>query len=60
MRVAMKKSLSFVLLSALLLGLGTAPALSGCAARTKQEKKTSRYKRKHKPGKAIPCPTKDC
>lgn len=60
MRFAMKKSLSILLLSALLLGLGSAPVLSGCAARTKQEKKTSRYKRKHRPGKAIPCPTKDC
>ncbi len=56
---AMKKTLSLLLLSTMLLGVGEA-ALSGCATRTAQQKKTQRYKRKHKPGGAIPCPTKDC
>lgn len=40
----------------------TVPALTGCASagRTAQERKTERYKRRHKPGTPIPCPTKDC
>lgn len=50
----MKKHLSFLLLLALLLGLG-ASTLSSCARRTAQQKKTSWYK-KHGRGKAQPCP----
>lgn len=58
MPLFMKRNLTLLLLSALL-GFGDA-ALSSCAPRTAQQKKTQRYKRKHKPGGAIPCPTKDC
>ena len=49
-----KQALSGTLLLALLLGLG-GTSLSGCAARTPQQKKTSWYKR-HKGAKAVPCP----
>ncbi|WP_375416520.1 hypothetical protein [uncultured Hymenobacter sp.] len=55
----MKKSWSVLVLLSLLLGLGSS-ALSGCAPRTAQQKKTQRYQRQHKPGGRIPCPTHDC
>lgn len=51
---AMKKSWMLLVLSWLLLGLGGG-LLSGCAARTAQQKKTNWYKR-HSGGKTTPCP----
>lgn len=59
MPLVMRKSLSVLVLFSLLLGAGGS-ALSGCATRTAQERKTQRYKRQHKPGGRIPCPTHDC
>jgi len=50
----MRKTLSFLFLFALLLSLG-ASALSSCARRTTQQKKTSWYKH-HSGGKSVPCP----
>ena len=50
----MRKPIFFLLLLLTLLGLGS-QLLSGCAMRTRQQKKTAWYKR-HSGGKAEPCP----
>jgi len=52
------KKIVTLLMAALFLGSGL--AATGCTARTPQQKKTRSFKRNHKPGDRMPCPTHDC
>jgi hypothetical protein len=55
--VLVKKIISVLLLVALLFG---GLISGGCARRSALDKKTRWYKRHHKEGGRIPCPTHDC
>ncbi|MBO0357560.1 hypothetical protein J0X19_06350 [Hymenobacter sp. BT186] len=52
------KKITTLLLTALFLSSGL--VATSCASRTPQQKKTRSFKRHHKPGDRMPCPTHDC